>query len=82
MWDLPRPGIEPVSPALAGGFLTTAPPGKSQLCSCGFCVDECGKQRIERSTGDQMPAVLDPVNGDYNGDNTPPEVEVASRFCR
>ena len=29
MWDLPRPGFEPVSPALAGGFLTTAPPGKS-----------------------------------------------------
>ena len=28
MWDLPRPGPEPVSPALAGGFLTTAPPGK------------------------------------------------------
>ena len=28
MWDLPRPGIEPVSPALAGGFLTTATPGK------------------------------------------------------
>ena len=28
MWDLPRPGIEPVSPALAGGFLTIAPPGK------------------------------------------------------
>ena len=29
MWDLPRPGLEPVSPALAGGFLSTAPPGKS-----------------------------------------------------
>ena len=28
MWDLPRPGLEPVSPALAGGFSTTAPPGK------------------------------------------------------
>ena len=28
IWDLPRPGLEPVSPALAGGFLTTAPPGK------------------------------------------------------
>ena len=28
MWNLPRPGLEPVSPALAGGFLTTAPPGK------------------------------------------------------
>ena len=31
MWDLPRPRIEPVSPALASGFLTTAPPGKYQL---------------------------------------------------
>ena len=29
MLGLPGPGIEPVSPALAGGFLTTAPPGKS-----------------------------------------------------
>ena len=28
MRDTPRPGLEPVSPALAGGFLTTAPPGK------------------------------------------------------
>ena len=28
VWDLPRPGLEPVSPALAGGFLTTGPPGK------------------------------------------------------
>ena len=26
--DLPDPGIEPVSPALAGRFLTTEPPGK------------------------------------------------------
>ena len=28
IWDLPGPGLEPVSPALAGRFLTTAPPGK------------------------------------------------------
>ena len=28
MWELPGPGIEPMSPAPAGGFLTTAPPGK------------------------------------------------------
>ena len=28
MWDLPRPELEPVSPALAGGFSTTAPPGR------------------------------------------------------
>ena len=31
MWDLPQPGLEPVSPALAGGFLTTEPPGKPSL---------------------------------------------------
>ena len=31
MWDLPRPGLEPVSPALAGRFSTTAPPGKPRV---------------------------------------------------
>ena len=31
MWDLPRPGLEPVSPALAGRFSTAAPPGKPQI---------------------------------------------------
>ena len=33
MWDLPRPGLEPVSPALAGRFSTIAPPGKPCLYS-------------------------------------------------
>ena len=28
MWDPPRPGLEPVSPAPAGRLSTTAPPGK------------------------------------------------------
>ena len=31
MWDLPRPGLEPMSPALAGRFSTTAPPGKPPI---------------------------------------------------
>ena len=31
MWDPPRPGLEPVFPALAGRFSTTAPPGKPQI---------------------------------------------------
>ena len=39
MWDLPGPGFEPVSPALAGGFLTTVPPGKSLFVY--FNVEEC-----------------------------------------
>ena len=49
MWDLPRPGLEPMSPALAGRFSTTAPPGKPQINSfyiklsllrflCGFSL--------------------------------------------
>ena len=31
MWDLPRPGLEPMSPALAGRLSTAAPPGKPSL---------------------------------------------------
>ena len=31
MWDLPRPGLEPVFPALAGRFSTTAPSGKPRF---------------------------------------------------
>ena len=31
LWNLSRPGIEPVAPALAGRFISTVPPGKSPL---------------------------------------------------
>ena len=30
VWNLPRPGIEPMSPTLVGGLLTTEPQGKSR----------------------------------------------------
>ena len=43
MWDLPRPGLEPVSPALAGRFSTTAPPGKPL-----FFFFYCGKIYIHK----------------------------------
>ena len=53
MWDLPGPGLEPVSPALAGGFLTTAPSGKPfffffflaalGLCCCMQASSSCGE---------------------------------------
>ena len=33
MWDLPGPGLEPVSPASAVGFLTTGPPGTSDAAA-------------------------------------------------
>ena len=31
MWDLPKPGLEPVSPTLAGRLSTNAPPGKPKI---------------------------------------------------
>ena len=31
MWGIPGPGVERVSPALAGGFLATGPPGNLVL---------------------------------------------------
>ena len=31
LWSVPGPGIEPMSPALAGGLFTTAPPGEPQV---------------------------------------------------
>jgi len=31
MWNLPQPGIKPLSLALAGGFLVRVPPGKSKM---------------------------------------------------
>ena len=40
--NLPRPGIEPMSPALAGRFLTTGPPWKSMyLFELEFSPDVC-----------------------------------------
>ena len=43
--DPPRPGLEPVSPALAGGLSTTAPPGKPRNCRflIMFDLQEKGK---------------------------------------
>ena len=42
MWDLPGPGIEPVSPATAGGpfqwSLTTGPPGKPENVNFKFKI--------------------------------------------
>ena len=44
MWDLPRPGLEPVSPALAGRFSTTAPPGKPHPFLLGGILSVMGRK--------------------------------------
>ena len=38
MWNLPRPGLKPMSPALASGFSTTVPPGKPCLSLFKFSL--------------------------------------------
>ena len=48
MWNLPRPGTEPISPTLAGGFLTTGPPGKSYFFSS---ADEGAESDITHTGG-------------------------------
>ena len=49
MWDLPRPGLEPMSPTLAGRFLTTAPPGKP-LHGAFLTWPPLGKAELEQCT--------------------------------
>ena len=56
VWDLPRPGLKPVSTALAGRFLTTAPPGKS---------------RTPGTAGKQMRGNLQDGGGVRRGDHLP-----------
>ena len=55
MWKLPGPVIEPMSPALAGGFLTTGLPGKSTL---QFYIRDLRIPRVwyPRESWNQFPA--------------------------
>ena len=56
-WDLPNLEIEPVSPALAGGFFTAKPPGSfitQGLCSAKFEIflllsflEQCWVRRVD-----------------------------------
>ena len=74
MWDLPRPGLEPVSSALAGRFSTTEPPGKP--CCQTFkemkSSPSCYCKRLQIATGVreiiircvQMASLLEKTNRD------------------
>ena len=59
MWNPPRQGIKPVSPALAGGFFTTELPGKPRVCfflNFLFCIGVCHHRfnghEFEQAQGD------------------------------
>ena len=47
--DLPIPGIESTSPALAGRFFTTKPPGKSHIYLCKYPKGSLTKQSPQSS---------------------------------
>ena len=53
-WDLPRPGLEPVFPALAGRFSTTAPPGKPGI----RVFNETSKRKMRQVALKKSPLVL------------------------
>ena len=66
MWDLPGPGIEPMSPAWVGRFLTTAPPGKSQqlyVCRTLVATEWVGKSLIPISPQHKNTAIESAVTG-------------------
>ena len=47
MWNLPGPGIEAVSPGVAGGFPTTGPPGSPELeAALVLCFPEAPKSTV------------------------------------
>ena len=52
MWDLPRQGLEPVSPALAGRLSTTVPPGKPPLLP--VLIETTGSSLIEAGPGQDV----------------------------
>ena len=61
-WDLPRPGIELVSPTLQGGFLTTGPPGKPHHSFLKAVKSE-NESKVTRS----CPTVCNPVDCSLQG---------------
>ena len=66
MWNLPRPGIEPMLPALTGGFLTTGLPGKSHLGRFKKNIPEPGIYHIQMGAGQDVFKIFP---GDFPGCN-------------
>ena len=67
MWDLPGPGLEPMSPALAGGFSTTALPGKPWIPFISFysliAVAKTSKTMLNNSGESGQPCLVPDLSG-------------------
>ena len=72
MWDPPRPGLEPVSPAPAGRLSTTAPPGKP--CKILYCLTQ--RKPCSSFTFKANPPIftLDPIFSHFKRGLTPPSM--------
>ena len=57
MLDPPGPGLEPLSPALAGGFSTAVPPGKPLI----LLLSSFSVSRVPRPKAQVQPASLEPT---------------------
>ena len=58
MWDLPKSGIEPISPAFAGGFLSTGIRGikmEESLVQASEVGDQASELLLTRLDTAQMP---------------------------
>ena len=67
MWNLPRPGIEPLSSALAGGFLSTVPPGKSCTSSLSIHLEWTLAAVATAKSLQSCPTLCDPIDGSPPG---------------
>ena len=52
--DIPDPGIKPMSPALAGGFFATEPPGKPKVLRNSFQTNFKGYYLPSRKYDDKL----------------------------
>ena len=72
VWNLPGPGIESVSPALAGGFLSSSPPGKSlyldrvKISTNWECFIAAAAKSLQ-----SCPTLCDPIDGSPPGSPIP-----------
>ena len=85
MWNLPRPGIELVSPALTGVLLSTVPPGKSDTFFSGpvYIYIQCAQKmkmhfavawRAASAAAESLqscPTLCDPIDGSPPGSAIP-----------